>query len=69
MRTHAEKFGELVIQDAGRMKPIHTFSSELLRKMSKKDTFKNMDANQVFLSMMLNPVVWYHVDFIFIKKS
>ncbi|GIM58820.1 cytochrome c biogenesis protein [Capnocytophaga canimorsus] len=67
--THAEKFGELVIQDAGRMKPIHTFSSELLRKMSKKDTFKNMDANQVFLSMMLNPVVWYHVDFIFIKKA
>ncbi|CEN40595.1 membrane hypothetical protein [Capnocytophaga canimorsus] len=67
--AHAEKFGELVIQDAGRMKPIHTFSSELLRKMSKKDTFKNMDANQVFLSMMLNPVVWYHVDFIFIKKA
>jgi hypothetical protein len=31
--AHASKFGRLVIQDAGgRMKPINTFSSELLRK-------------------------------------
>ena len=35
--VHAQKFGRLVIQDlGGRMKPANTFSSELLRKVSKK---------------------------------
>ncbi|MDO5607567.1 MAG: cytochrome c biogenesis protein CcsA [Capnocytophaga sp.] len=67
--AHAEKFGELVIQDAGRMKPVHTFASELLRKMSKSDTYKGMDANQVFLSMLLNPSVWYHIDFMYVKRD
>lgn len=67
--THAEKFGKLVIQDAGRMKPVDTFTSELLRKISKKDTYNGMSANQVFLSMMLNPSLWYHVPFVYIKKD
>ncbi|WP_228237448.1 cytochrome c biogenesis protein [Allomuricauda sp. M10] len=68
-KEHAEKFGALVIQDgAGRMKPIHTFSSELLRKLSGKDKFNEMSADQVFLSMMLNPGVWYTVDLIEVGK-
>ena len=33
----SERFGHLVIQDAdGRMKPVNTYASELLRKLSKK---------------------------------
>ena len=67
-KEHAEKFGSLVIQDGGRMKPLHTFSSELLRKLSGKDKYKDMTADQVFLSMMLNPGVWYTVDFIEVGK-
>ena len=36
-QEQADNFGKIVIQDAcGRMKPINTFSSELLRKVSKK---------------------------------
>ncbi|MDO4879867.1 MAG: cytochrome c biogenesis protein CcsA [Capnocytophaga sp.] len=67
---HADKFGHLVIQDDdGRMKPINTFASELLRKVSKSDTYKSMNANQVFLSMMLNPQLWYSVDFFYVKKD
>ena len=67
---HAEKFGKLVIQDdGGRMKPIHTFSSELLRKLSFKDKYKDMNADQVFLSMMLNPAIWYNTDFIALDKN
>ena len=62
---HAEKFGKLVIQDeGGRMKPIHTFSSEVLRKLSQKDKFKGMNADQVFLSMMLTPAAWYNAEFL-----
>lgn len=49
---HAAQFGRLVIQDeGGRMKPINTFSSELLRKVSKKDTYEDMNSDQVFVSM------------------
>ncbi|SHG34954.1 cytochrome c biogenesis protein CcsA [Flagellimonas flava] len=66
---HAERFGALVIQDeGGRMKPIHTFASELLRKLSGKDTYEDLTANQVFLSMMMNPGVWYNTEFIKLAK-
>lgn len=68
--AHAEKFGKLVIQDdGGRMKPIHTFSSELLRKLSLKDKYEDMNADQVFLSMMLSPPAWYNAEFLAIDKK
>jgi cytochrome c-type biogenesis protein CcsB len=67
---HAEKFGNLVVQDeGGRMKPINTFSSELLRKLSREDTFNDMNADQVFLSMMINPAIWYNTEFIALDKE
>ncbi|MCE2612360.1 cytochrome c biogenesis protein CcsA [Flavobacteriaceae bacterium D16] len=67
---HAALFGELVIQDdGGRMKPVNTFASELLRKLSFKDAYKDLDANQVFLSMMLNPALWYNNEFIALDKK
>jgi len=69
-KEHAEKFGKLVIQDeSGRMKPINTFSSELLRKLSLKDTYKDLNADQVFLSMMMNPAIWYNTEFIAVDKK
>ncbi|WKK67288.1 c-type cytochrome biogenesis protein CcsB [Lutimonas zeaxanthinifaciens] len=69
-REHAREFGKLVIQDeGGRMKPVNTFASELLRKVSKKDSYKDMDANQVMLSMLTNPRAWYFVPFIYIKSE
>ncbi|MBS9462124.1 cytochrome c biogenesis protein CcsA [Flagellimonas sp. 389] len=69
-KEHADRFGALVIQDeGGRMKPIHTFSSELLRKLSGNDKFRDMNSDQVFLSMMLNPAVWFNVEFISLGKT
>ena len=66
----AEKFGRLVIQDlGGRMKPINTFSSELLRKVSKQDHYKGMNSDQTFLSMTQFPQVWYNVPMIYLKKD
>jgi hypothetical protein len=69
-KEHAAKFGELVIQDdGGRMKPLNSFSSELLRKLSFKDSYKDLNADQVFLSMMLNPALWYNTEFIALDKK
>ena len=67
---HAQKFGQLIIQDAGgRMKPTNTFSSELLRKVSKSDTYKGLNSDQVLLSIMNNPAVWYNVPLIYLKRG
>jgi cytochrome c-type biogenesis protein CcsB len=66
----ADRFGHLVIQDTdGRMKPINTYASELLRKLSKKDVYNEFDANQVFLSMQESPQLWYNVPIIFLKAK
>ena len=67
---HASTFGRLVIQDEkGRMKPINTFSSELLRKVSKSDSYNGMNSDQVFLSMCRIPQVWYNVPLLYLVKG
>ena len=64
----ADRFGSLVIQDAdGRMKPVNTYSSELLRKLSKKDHYQDYTADQVFLSMQESPQLWYNIPIIYLK--
>lgn len=69
-KKHALEFGKLIIQDQdGRMKPMNTFSSEFLRKISKRTKYKTMDSDQVFLSMAMFPQWWYEVDFFYIKKD
>ncbi|MDO6801860.1 cytochrome c biogenesis protein CcsA [Wenyingzhuangia sp. 1_MG-2023] len=67
---HALEFSKLVIQDAGgRMKPVNTFASELLRKVSKSDTYNGLDANQVFLSMIENPRAWFEAPVIYLERN
>lgn len=67
---HAEKFGRLIVQDnGGRMKPVNTFSSELLRKVSHKDTYNDMSSDQVFLSMTQFPNAWFEIPLIYISKG
>ncbi|AWK06079.1 cytochrome C biogenesis protein [Flavobacterium crocinum] len=68
--AHAAKFGRLIIQDAGgRMKPINTFSSELLRKVSHSDKYNDMNSDQVFLSMTQYAQVWIQIPLIYIKSG
>ena len=67
-KEHSDKFGKLVIQDySGRMMPMNTFASEVLRKLSKKDGYADFDANQVMLSMQESPLFWYNVPIIYLK--
>lgn len=69
-QEHADLFGSIIIQDiGGRMKPINTFSSELLRKVSKDDHFRGMDSDQVMLSITQFPQLWYHVPIINLPKG
>ncbi|GLB51387.1 cytochrome c biogenesis protein [Neptunitalea chrysea] len=69
-KEHAALFGKLIIQDeGGRMKPVNTFSSELIRKLRHTDSFEDMNADQILLSMLQNPLPWYHAPIIYIKKD
>ena len=69
-KTHANAFGHLVIQDlSGRMMPANTFASEMLRKLSKSDTYGTLDANQVLLSIQESPQLWYNVPIIYLAKK
>lgn len=69
-KEHADKFGHLVIQDlSGRMMPVNTYASEMLRKLSKSDSYEDFDANQVFLSIQESPTLWYNVPVIYLKRK
>lgn len=68
-KSHADTFGELVIQDySGRMMPMNTYGSEVLRKVSKMDHYEEFDPNQVILSMQESPLFWYNVPVIYLAK-
>ena len=69
-QSHIAKFDALVVQDnGGRLKPIHTLTSEYLRKIYGKNHFNDKSATEVLLGMMLNPVEWSKKPIIKISHS
>ena len=50
------------------MKPAHTFSSELVRKVYHDDDFKGIEPSQVFLSIIENSKLWFNVPFIYLEE-
>ena len=73
-KDHAALFGRLMVQDLdGRIKPLNTLASEFLRKVSRKIYYKGdmerLDANQVFLSIHLDPATWSTIPIIKIDKK
>ncbi|RDK88686.1 cytochrome c biogenesis protein [Marinirhabdus gelatinilytica] len=68
--AHAETFSTVVVQDfKGRMKPVHTLSRELLRKISRKESWDGLTADQVLLSMFVNKQDWYGVKLVKLGKN
>lgn len=58
-KAHAKEFGRLQVQNFdGRIEPVNTLASEILRKVSKKSEYKGMTPLQVMLSIMVNPERW-----------
>lgn len=63
--VHAAKFGALPVQSGrGRMMPVNTFSSEILRKLHKADKIGNMNSDQFLLSLISLSDMWMRVPFI-----
>jgi cytochrome c-type biogenesis protein CcsB len=64
-QAHASNFGRLMVQDKqGRIKPVNTLGSEVLRKIARKNNFSGLSSDQVFLGMLSNPAYWQHVPLI-----
>ncbi len=66
---HADKFSRLIVQDfRGRMKPVHTLSREILRKISRKESLFGLTADQILLSLFVNSNEWVDVKMIKLGK-
>lgn len=64
-KKHAASFGELLVQDHdGRLKPLNTLASEMLRKVSRKTSFAGMNPEQVLIGMQMEPEKWQLVRMI-----
>ncbi len=62
---HAAAFGALPMQsESGRMIPINTFSSEVLRKLHKAEHFGKLNPDQFLLSLMAMPDMWMRTPLI-----
>ncbi len=74
-KEHAEKFGSLLVQNVeGRIIPVNTQATEILKKLYKSDVLKDgngntMDANQWFLSMNIDTPSWAAVPIIFVNEK
>lgn len=64
-KNHAARFGEIPVQSArGRIMPVNTFSSEILRKIHKSDKMGTLNSDQFLLSFLTMPDLWIRVPFI-----
>ena len=63
--TQSELFGNLLVQKRdGRVVALDTFNRELITKISKKDHFHGLNANQIVLGMITAPKVWQDIPVI-----
>ena len=70
IQDHADLFDKVSVQDAtDRIKPFHTVSSELLRKISRKETFYNQTSTQIILGMIVDPLLWQMIPIIKVSHS
>lgn len=76
-QEEAAKFGKVIIQDNGRMKPASTLASEFLRKVSEREYYEarvgdsvvRLSPEQTLLSMMQFGNLWYEVPIIKLKRG
>lgn len=63
----AERFGRLMMQSAdGRIQPVNTYSSEVLRKISHRDNFRGMTGDQVLIGLVGDSYGWGNVPLVYV---
>lgn len=68
--NHAKKFEQLLIADPnGRIKPMGTLASEILRKVSRKNSLDGNTPSQVVLSILIHQANWENIPLILVKNQ
>lgn len=66
----ANMFGRLLVQDnGGRIEPMNTLSSELIRKISKKANIQSYNSDQILLSMIVFPSRYQLINLIKVSNK
>ena len=66
----ADHFGSLWVKaSSGRIQPVDTYSSELLRKIYHRDHYGSLNANQMVLQWLCDPEFWKQVPLIYLKDE
>lgn len=70
-KEHLKNLNSLLIQDEvqGRIEPFNTFASDVLRKISKKDSYNKMSAAEVIVGMSVNPTNWQNEPLIKVRNE
>lgn len=69
-KEHADKFGYLLVQNyEGRIVPVNTQAIDILHKLTSRDHFQDLDANQWFLAATIDPMFWAQVNIIKIETK
>lgn len=69
-KDHAEAFSKVLIQaPKGRIEPVSTFSSEVLRKVAKERSWEKESASEVLLGMFLAPEKWKDNNIIYVGNA
>ncbi|MBN2772817.1 MAG: cytochrome c biogenesis protein CcsA, partial [Prolixibacteraceae bacterium] len=64
-KNHVQEFSQLLIQNnRGRIEPVNTLASDILRKVAKKSNINGIPAAEVFLEMNINPEKWKNIPLI-----
>ncbi len=67
---HANRLGKVLIQDyQGRIKPINSLAIEIMNKVIRKESLYGLNANQLFISMVINPRAWQKLPIISVKNE
>jgi len=62
---HINSFGKLLVQDhEGRIEPVNTLASDLLRKISKKDNWEGLSPVEFLVEMSSNPEKWKNIPLV-----
>jgi cytochrome c-type biogenesis protein CcsB len=67
-KDHADKFGRVIIQSyQGRFQPAHTSAIDILKKVSRQDSYKGLDAMQVFVGLHVDFAHWFNEPMIYVS--
>jgi cytochrome c-type biogenesis protein CcsB len=69
-KAQADSLSTLIYQtNDGRMAPLHSLASDLLRKIYKSSTYEGLTSSQVLLGMMATPFTWQMKPIIEVKNE